>query len=259
MSTVLRSSQHKDLTPQHLVQHFEFGVKTWAFDVIEYLLSWGGRCAPDIGAGMGTGWGGARDKVSQFCLRPFKFTDGKLDYDHLRSEYANPNGDFAIADRLCSLAEIIAMCIDASRHFNKGLLKIYPNVTKSDAEEIKLLIRNPLAHEITTRNRVQFDRRINNFQKIEKLSGEIAYNVCAPEWYEKTRDWFADYFEGVRTHAKSIDIQGEILDFDCEYSSKVKSLDRGEQRQKEMKKLAQGKNSFQLLYLFMCYPDEEYR
>lgn len=252
MPTVLRSAKHKDCTPLQLVQHFEFGVKTWAFDVIEYLLSWGAKCPVDIGAGD---WYGSR----KFCTREIFDKQGSLDFQHLRSDFANPNGDFAIADRLCSLAEIIAMCNDASRYFNKGLLKIYPTVTKLDAEEIKLLIRNPLAHEITTRNRVQFDRNIDNFERIRKLSGEIVYNVCAPEWYEKTREWFAEYYKEVRADATSIDIQCDILDFDCEYSSKIKCLDRGEQRQKEMKKLAQGKNSFQLLYLFMCYPDEDYK
>ena len=172
---------------------------------------------------------------------------------------ANPNGDFAIADRLCSLTEIIAMCNDASNNFNKGLLRICPDVSKSDAEDIKLQIRNPLAHEITTRNRVQFDRHTGNFEKIQKLSGEIIYNVCAPEWYEKTLNWFVDYFERLRSDAKSVDIQHDILNLDSEYESRIKLLDRDEQRRNEMKQFVAGKNSFQILYLFMCYPDEEYK
>ena len=248
MPTVLRSEKHKDLTPLQLVKHFEFGIQTWAHDVIEFLLSWEVSCAPDLSDGDLTG-------RSKFRTRDIRDGKGNLDYDWLESEFANPNGDFVIADRLCSLVEVIAMCKRASPHFSTGIQIIYPNISRNYGKKLKKLIRNPLAHEITTRSGVQFDRNTKNFEKMQKLSGEIVFNVCVPEWYDEMYKWFNKYIDDLTILAKNVDIEKDIIDFDKEYRNKVRGTSN---RVAAMKRFIKDKNDFQLLYIFMCYPDESY-
>ena len=248
MPTVLRSEKHKNLTPPQLVKHFEFGVQTWAHDVIEYLLSWGDNCVPDIGAG-------AHPRINKFCTRNIRDQKGNLNFDLLRSRRANPNGDFVIADRLCSLVEVIARCKKASPYFSDGIQIIYPGITKMMGKELNKLIRNPLAHEITTRSGVQFDRNTKNFKKMQKLSGEIVFNVCVPEWYDEMYKWFNKYIDDLTVLAKNVDIEKDIVDFDKEYRNKVRGTSN---RVAAMKRFIKDKNDFQRLYIFMCYPDESY-
>ena len=248
MPTVLRREKHKNLTPPQLVKHFEFGIQTWAHDAIEFLLSWEVNCAPDLCDGGLTG-------RSKFRTRDIRDGKGNLDFDWLESEFANPNGDFVIADRLCSLVEVIAMCKRASPHFSAGIQIIYPNISRNYGKKLKKLIRNPLAHEITTRSGVQFDRNTKNFEKMQKLSGEIVFNVCVPEWYDEMYKWFNKYIDDLTVLAKNVDIEKDIIDFDKEYRNKVRGTSNGVVA---MKQFIKDKNDFQLLYIFMCYPDESY-
>jgi len=247
MPTVIRSEKHKDLTPWQLVDYFDSGIRTWAFDVIDYLLSWGNNCASDIPDE------GSPRKFRTVNIRGEK---GNLDLDLLKSESVIPNGDFVIADRLCSLVEVIAMCKEASPHFEKGLQIIHPTMTVSKREKIKNLIRNPLAHEITTRRGIQFDRKTKNFEEMKRLNGDTVYNVCVPEWYDEICKWFSDYVKDLRDAVICLDIEKDIKNFDKEYKSKVKK--KSGSRTIPIRDFIQDKNDFQRLYIFTCHPDEDY-
>ena len=244
MPTVLRSEKHKDLTPLQLIDHFDFGIQTWAYDVIEYLLSWGNNCASDIFDESFTG------KFRTVNIRDQK---GNLNFDLLKSNSVIPNGDFAIADRLCSLVEVIAMCKKASPRFEKGIQIIHSNLSSNDREEIKKCLRNPLAHEITTRKGVQFDRKTKNFEKMKRLNGETVYNVCVPEWYGEIYKWFSNYVKDLRNLANYLDIEKDVIAFDKDYKNKVRSGSI------PIRNFINDRSDFQLLYIFMCYPDEDYR
>ena len=253
MPTVLRSEKHKNLTPPQLVKHFEFGIQTWAHDVIEFLLSWEVNCAPDLSDGDLTG-------RSKFRTRDIRDGKGNLDFDWLESEFANPNGDFVIAGRLCSLVEVIARCRKASPYFSKGIQIIYPDI-KDDGKELNKLIRNRLAHGITTRDRVQFDRHTKNFEKMQKLSGEFVFNVCVPEWYDEMYRWFSEYVNDLTVLAKNVDIEKDIIDFDKEYQNnkgRRSNMKKMSDRVEAIQQFIKDKNDFQRLYIFMCYPDESY-